>query len=223
MSIPRTAAVLDWESNVEAAIQRGHIASDREHLIAAAPAEVSDPGQRIEQLRLAFDGEPSDRREWCDRARWARMAVSLRARITGLAGGLRGTDLAVYIGLAELADRDGLRMRYSTYRVAEWVGLSRRGLQNALERLCIEMWVVKVHESEGGLTQASRPNCTSVYEVLTLPEHPGGKLTQTKRRNVLDPSRKQGRFQFLPGGERRAHKAGGERRAHKGGRTTCAQ
>ena len=127
---------------------------------------------------------------------WPLLSKSRRARLTGLAGGLKGIDLAVFVVMAEHARTDGRGMRASVYTLADEAGFSVSPVRRALRRLEDDYWVRCTRRSKGGLTAgANQPNLTSCYDVLTLPLDPRPKLTASKRRAVLFPDY---RMQRLP-------------------------
>ena len=134
-----------------------------------------------------------------DRAEWIRRSVSRRARRTGMAGGLRSVDLAVFIVLAEHADNSGRNCACSNQTYADEAGFVRSSVCAALKRLEDGAWIRKDHESKGGIRQDGR-NPTSTYSVLMLPAEPMlNSLTKTKRRAVLYPDDRQRRFGFNRG------------------------
>ena len=128
---------------------------------------------------------------------WPRLSASRRARLTGLAGGLKGVDLALFVVMAEHTRTDGRGMRASLYTLADEAGFSVSPVRRALRRLEEDYWVRCTHRSKGGLTAgANKLNLTSSYDVLTLPADPRPKLlTKSKRRAVLFPDY---RMQRLP-------------------------
>ena len=144
-----------------------------------------------------------------DRAAWMRRTVSRRARLTGLAGGLQGVRLAVFIVMAEHANGDGTNMRASMFTIGEESGYGVQAARRAINGytrngrkvagLLDDAWVRCDRKSKGGLTAESALNATSTYTVLTLPNDPAGKLAKTKRLSILHPERRQGRFRFNGG------------------------
>ena len=119
---------------------------------------------------------------------WPLLSKSRRARLTGLAGGLKGIDLAVFVVMAEHGRRDGRGMRASVYTLADEAGWCVRRVRTAVRSLEEGCWVRCTHRSKGGLTAgANKPHLTSCYDVLTLSSDPRPKLTKAKRRAVLFP------------------------------------
>ena len=118
---------------------------------------------------------------------WPHLSKSRRARLTGLAGGLKGIDLAVFVVMAEHGRGDGRGMRASLTTLADESGFSVSPVRRALRRLEDGYWVRCTHRSRGGLTAADKPNLTSCYDVLTLSADPRPALTKSKRRAVLFP------------------------------------
>ena len=122
---------------------------------------------------------------------WPLLSKSRRARLAGLAGGLKGIDLNLFIVMAEHARTDGRGMRASVYTLADEAGFSVSPIRRALRRLEAGYWVRCVHRSKGGVTPAAdKPNPTSTYDILTLPADPRPKLTASKRRAVLFPDQR---------------------------------
>ena len=125
---------------------------------------------------------------------WPLISKSRRARLTGLAGGLKGIDLAVFVVLAEHGRTDGRGMRASVYTLANEAGFSVSPVRRALRRLEDDCWVRCTHRSKGGLTAGAKPNPTSCYDVLTLAADPRPKLTKSSRRVVLFPDWRERRL-----------------------------
>ncbi len=119
---------------------------------------------------------------------WPRLSKGRRARLTGLAGGLKGVDLAVFLVMAEHARGDGRGMRASVFTLADEAGYSISPVRRALRRLEADYWVRCVHRSRGGLIAGTdQVNMTSTYTVLALATDPRPKLTKSKRRAALFP------------------------------------
>ena len=121
-------------------------------------------------------------------ADWLSLSKSRRARLTGLAGGLKGVELDVFIVMAENARADGRGMRASVHTLAAEAGFSVSPARRALRRLEDGYWVRCTRRSKGGLTaRVNKPNLTSAYDVLTVSVDPRPKLTASKRRVVMFP------------------------------------
>ena len=193
-------AVIDWERAVEQSCKRNLIAVERSRFVAEAPPDVQDPETAIDAIQASLPAlmapVPNP-----DRAEWARRSPSRKARLIGLAGGLRGVQLAVFIVMTENADwTTGRNMRASLETVARESGFSLSPVRRAVRALEDDAWIRCDHRSKGGLTaRATALNVTSTYSVLTLPAEPVGKLTKTKRVAVLHPERRQRAFRFIGG------------------------
>ena len=199
--VSRSAVVIDWERRVEQSCKRHLIDVERLRLASEAPTEVDDPQTAIDAIQQAALPAMMAPVPDPDRAEWARRSPSRKARIVGLAGGLHGVQLAVFIVMTENADwTTGRNMRASLETVARESGFSLSPVRRAVRALEDDSWIRCDHRSKGGLTaKASALNVTSTYSVLTLPAEPAGKLTKTKRLAILHPERRQRAFRFNRG------------------------
>ena len=128
---------------------------------------------------------------------WLSLSASRRARLTGLAGGLKGVDLDLFIVMAENARPDGHGIRASVHTLADEAGWCVRAARLAIRRLEDGYWARCTYRSRGGMNSAvDKPNMTSTYNVLTLPVDPGPKLTKSKRRAVLFPDHRDRNTRF---------------------------
>ena len=168
--------------------------------MSEAPLDVPDPDTAIDAIQASLPALMVPVQE-PDRAEWVRRSVSRKARIVGLAGGLHGVQLAVFIVAAENANwTTGRNMRASLETLAREAGFSLSPVRRAVRALEDGAWMRCDYRSKGGLTASSAAlNLTSTYFVLTLPAEPVGKLTKTKRLAVLHPERRQRGFQFNGG------------------------
>ena len=131
---------------------------------------------------------------------WFTLSSSRRARLTGVAGGLRGVDLAVFIVMAEHANGAGKGCTASLFTIAKEAGWCLRAVRTAARRLELGDWIRRTRRSKGGLTRAATPNATSRYNVLTLPEPPGDRLMKSRRTAALFPENRLLRVVKAKGG-----------------------
>ena len=128
------------------------IAVVRPRLVSEAPLDVPDPDTAIDAIQASLPAlmvpvlEP-------DRAEWVRRSVSRKARIVGLAGGLYGVQLAVFIVAAENANwTTGRNMRASLETLAREAGFSLSPVRRAVRALEDGAWMRCDYRSKGGLT-----------------------------------------------------------------------
>ena len=129
-----------------------------------------------------------------DISAWARLSPSRKARLTGVAGDLRGVSLSVFIVMAEHAGAAGSRCTASVSTIAGEAGFAVSPVRRAIRRLELDCWIRCVRRSRGGLVARDRLAPTSAYRVLVLPEPPSIPLTKARRLSALFPERRLERF-----------------------------
>ncbi len=96
---------------------------------------------------------------------WSSLPKGRRARLTGAACGLTGSDLTVYVVMAENARVDGSRMLTGTPRLAVEAGLTAREVRRSRGRLAAGSWIRCERESKGGIVRPGKPNPTGMWRV----------------------------------------------------------
>ena len=155
-----------------------------------SPGAVGKTGRGCECERAMSAQDPTDGRDWrSTRAvrEWIKLPAGQRARETGLAGGLCGIPLNVYVVMAENANAAGQGFRLSKRSLARLSGFSLAAIHRAIVNLERGDWIRRTHKSPGGLKPRGIANPTSRYHVLTLRDDPGDVLTKRQRTATLWP------------------------------------
>ena len=118
---------------------------------------------------------------------WITLPVARRARLTGIAGGLSGIPLNVFVVMAENANAAGRGFRLSKRSLALESGFSLAAIRRTVVQLEAGDWIRCTHKSPGGLKPSGMANPTSVYSILTLRDRPGDMLKKSQRTATLRP------------------------------------
>ena len=100
---------------------------------------------------------------------WSALAKGRRARLTGAACGLTGSDLTLFVVMAENAKMDGTGMLTGAPRLAVECGLDVTNVRRARSRLVAGSWVRCDRTSKGGITRPGKPNPTGAWSVYVNP------------------------------------------------------